>query len=68
MDHATQRTFVKEHKAAIAGFALPWTFIVSIPLVGPLMFGIAQGAAANLVHDVIEKDSPAEGGALPEHD
>ena len=66
MDHASQRSFVKEHNAAIAGFAVPWTFMLGVPIVGPLLFGIAQGAAATLVHDVIEKDDQPEPSAPAE--
>jgi uncharacterized protein involved in cysteine biosynthesis len=60
LEHKAQRAFVKEHGAAIAGFALPWTLILSIPIVGPLLLGLAQGATASLVHDVIEKDRVRE--------
>jgi hypothetical protein len=36
------------------GFGLPLTFLMAIPLVGPLLFGLAQGAVAQLVVEVIE--------------
>lgn len=49
-----QRAFVATHRSALVGFGLPLTFLMAIPLVGPLMFGLAQGAAAQLVVEVIE--------------
>lgn len=49
-----QRAFVAAHRPALVGFGLPLTFLMAIPLVGPLLFGLAQGAAAQLVVEVIE--------------
>lgn len=51
---AQQRVFVATHRPALVGFGLPLTLLMAIPLVGPLLFGLAQGAAAKLVVDVIE--------------
>jgi uncharacterized protein involved in cysteine biosynthesis len=49
-----QRAFVAAHRPALVGFGLPLTLMMAIPLVGPLLFGLAQGAAAKLVVEVIE--------------
>lgn len=49
-----QRAFVAAHRPALVGFGAPLTVLMAIPLVGPLLFGLAQGAAAQLVVTVIE--------------
>ncbi len=54
LDLGQQRKFVATHRNAMVGFGLPLMFLMAIPLLGPLMFGLAQGAAAQLVNDVIE--------------
>lgn len=59
---AEQRAFVAAHRPALVGFGLPLMFLMAIPLVGPLLFGLAQGAAAKLVVEVIEGSSPAPAG------
>ncbi|MEM9453201.1 MAG: EI24 domain-containing protein [Myxococcota bacterium] len=57
LDFGEQRAFVAAHRSALVGFGLPLSFLMAIPLVGPLMFGLAQGAAAQLVVEVIEAPS-----------
>ncbi|MBV1857428.1 MAG: EI24 domain-containing protein [Nannocystaceae bacterium] len=49
-----QHAFVKEHRGPLVGFALPFSLAMSIPLVGPLLFGVAQAAAGTLVVEVFE--------------
>jgi CysZ protein len=51
---SAQRAFVAAHRPALVGFGLPLMLVMAIPLVGPLLFGLAQGAAAKLVVEVIE--------------
>ncbi len=34
------------------GFALPFALIMSAPLLGPLMWGVAQASAASLVVEI----------------
>lgn len=58
LGYAEQRAFVASHRAALVGFGLPLGLVMAIPLVGPLLFGLAQGAAANLVVEVIEAPVP----------
>ena len=53
-----QRAFVAAHRPALVGFGLPLMLIMAIPIVGPLLFGLAQGAAAKLVIEVIEAPIP----------
>ena len=49
-----QHTFVKQHRGPLVGFALPFSLVMSIPLVGPLLFGVAQAAAGTLVVEILE--------------
>lgn len=46
---------VRKNAGAVIGFALPYAAAVTVPLVGPLVVGIAQGAAGFLVVDVLEE-------------
>lgn len=49
-----QHAFVKQHRGPLVGFALPFSLAMSIPLVGPLLFGVAQAAAGTLVVELLE--------------
>lgn len=53
-----QRDYLKGHRAALIGFGLPWSAVFAVPIVGALVFGLAQAAAAVLVADVLEPDEP----------
>lgn len=50
-----QRAFVEQHRGPLVGFALPFSLVMSIPLVGPLLFGVAQAAAGTLVVEILER-------------
>ena len=50
-----QRTFVRQHRAPLVGFALPFSLVMSIPLVGPLLFGVAQAAVGTFVVELLER-------------
>lgn len=50
-----QRRFVDAHRGQLVGFGLPIALLMMIPIVGPLIFGLAQAAAAVLVGDVLER-------------
>jgi len=52
-----QRSYLKSHRSALIGFGLPWSLVFAIPLVGALVFALAQAAAAVLVADVLEPDA-----------
>jgi uncharacterized protein involved in cysteine biosynthesis len=54
MGFAAQRQYVNGHQSAIVGFALPFAVLLAIPLIGPLFFGLAQGAAPMLLTTVLE--------------
>jgi CysZ protein len=48
-----QKEFVARHRDALLGFGFPLWLMLAIPLVGPLLFGWAQGAAGTfLVREV----------------
>lgn len=55
-----QRAFVAEHRPALVGFGAPLTLMMAVPLVGPLLFGLAQGAVAQLVVAVLEAPQAEE--------
>ncbi|MFV8750704.1 EI24 domain-containing protein [Nannocystaceae bacterium ST9] len=44
-----QRQFVAQHRDGLLGFGLPLGLLLAIPLVGPLLFGWAQGAAGTFL-------------------
>lgn len=54
VDYAGQRALLRQHRRAMFGFGLPWVLLMALPLVGPLLFGLAQAAAAKLVTGVLE--------------
>lgn len=54
--YAEQRAYLKAHSGPIVGFGLPLSFILAVPLVGPLFFGLAQAGAALLVVEVLEPE------------
>ncbi len=56
LDRPAQRALLRYHQAAVLGFSLPFVFVMAIPFVGALVFGLAQAAIATLVVDVIECD------------
>jgi CysZ protein len=47
--HAEQRVLVGQHQKLLLGFGLPIALLLGIPIVGPLLFGLAQVAGAVLV-------------------
>jgi CysZ protein len=47
--HAEQHEFVQRHQKALLGFGLPISLMLAIPIVGPLLFGLAQVAGATFV-------------------
>ncbi|KAI8820523.1 uncharacterized protein EV422DRAFT_557759 [Fimicolochytrium jonesii] len=55
MGHAQRRAWFNRNEALIAGFTLPFWYLVSIPWIGPMAFGIAQGAAARLCVDIFDQ-------------
>lgn len=57
-DYARQRQLVRARRATLAGFGLPWVAVMSVPFVGPLLFGLAQAAVAAVVADELEAQTP----------
>ncbi|MBC8069312.1 MAG: EI24 domain-containing protein [Deltaproteobacteria bacterium] len=56
---AQQRATLRAHQPELLGFAFPFVFVMAIPVVGPLVFGLAQAGIATLVVEVIEREPPA---------
>ncbi len=54
LDRAGQRAVLRRHQQTLLGFALPFVFLMAIPVVGALAFGLAQAAIATLVVEVVE--------------
>jgi uncharacterized protein involved in cysteine biosynthesis len=54
-----QRDFVAQHRPALIGFGLPLALLLATPVLGTLLFGLAQAAAARLVHDAF-REAPVE--------
>lgn len=59
LDYGEQRAYVAAHRGAILGFALPFGFVLAIPLLGPLLFGVAQAAVAVLATEVLDPPKTA---------
>jgi len=55
MTYKQQKMWTRERKWALLGFTLPFAFVTSIPVVGPLILGFAQAAAAHLFVNVLYK-------------
>ncbi len=49
-----QHRFVREHRGPLIGFALPYSLLMAIPLIGPFAFGIAQAAAGVFTREILE--------------
>jgi uncharacterized protein involved in cysteine biosynthesis len=49
-----QHRFVREHRAPLVGFALPYSLVMAIPILGPFAFGIAQAAAGVFTREILE--------------
>jgi uncharacterized protein involved in cysteine biosynthesis len=56
LDRPAQRAMLRRHQPALIGFSLPFVFVMAIPIVGALAFGVAQAAIAVLVVELIEAD------------
>jgi uncharacterized protein involved in cysteine biosynthesis len=54
LDPAAQRAVLARHQRALLGFSLPFVFVMAIPVVGALAFGLAQAAIATVVLEVVE--------------
>lgn len=56
LDRPGQRALLRKHQSTLLGFSLPFVFVMAIPIVGALAFGLAQAAIAMLVIEVIEAE------------
>lgn len=50
-----QHQYVKANRLPMLGFGLPFSLVMAIPLVGPLVYGLAQAAAGVFVAEVLEQ-------------
>lgn len=49
-----KRKFMDHHAGLLLGFCLPYTIIMSIPLLGPYLLGYGQASAAHLIYEMIK--------------
>lgn len=61
--YPAQVEFLGRHHATVIGFGLPFALLFAIPIVGPLVFVMAQASAATLVCEVLEPDEAAAAAA-----
>jgi CysZ protein len=59
MAFAAQKVYVGQHRAGVVGFGLAWGFVLALPLIGPMFFGLAQASAPMLLVRVLEPSSTA---------
>lgn len=52
--YAEQRRYLRASRGAVFGFGLPLSFLLGVPIIGPLFFGLAQASSALLVVEVLE--------------
>jgi len=57
MSYRQQKHWMRARKWRIIGFTLPYMFLASIPLIGPLFLGIAQAATADIYYHLLSKDT-----------
>jgi len=57
MSYRQQKHWMRARKWRIIGFTLPYMFLASIPVVGPLTLGVAQGATAHIYYHLLSKDT-----------
>ena len=62
--YAEQRRYLRSYRGAVFGFGLPLSFVLGVPIIGPLFFGLAQASSAMLVAEVLEP-SPTLAGPSP---
>lgn len=60
--HAEQRAMIARHQKALLGFGLPIALLFGIPIVGPLLFGLAQVAGAMFVARELPVDPREQAG------
>jgi uncharacterized protein involved in cysteine biosynthesis len=60
--YQSQVEFLGRHHTSVVGFGFPFALLFAIPIVGPLVFVMAQASAATLVCEVLEPDEAAGDG------
>jgi len=59
MSYRQQKHWMRARKWRIIGFTLPYVFLASIPILGPLILGIGQAAAAHIYFHLLSKETEA---------
>jgi uncharacterized protein involved in cysteine biosynthesis len=54
MAFAAQKAYVHQHAAAVVGFGAAWSFVLALPLIGAMFFGLAQASAPMLLVRVLD--------------
>ncbi|TPX56071.1 hypothetical protein PhCBS80983_g04799 [Powellomyces hirtus] len=55
MTQSQRRAWFAKNEALIAGFTFPFWYLISLPWIGPLVFGLAQGAASRLCVELFDE-------------
>ena len=59
LGYAEQRRYLRRNRRAVFGYGLPLSFVLSLPFVGPLCFGLAQASVALLIVEILEPEGCA---------
>ncbi|KAJ3108639.1 hypothetical protein HDU97_000495 [Phlyctochytrium planicorne] len=63
MDMFQRRAWIFKNEAIIYGFALPFFFLLEVPVVGPALFlGLSQASAARICLELFDEVDVADGG------
>jgi len=62
MDQAQKERWLRDNRAVIIGFAAPYVFLSSIPIIGAFALVYAEASAADLVHNEFMKGKGIKGG------
>lgn len=56
MNYRQQKDWMRTYRWLIFGFTLPFAVLTSVPFVGPLLMGLAEGASVHLVAHIVSRD------------
>jgi len=60
MSYRQQKHWMRARKWRVMGFTLPFTVLASLPIVGPMFLGLAQGAMAHLYFHLLSKENETD--------
>ena len=58
--YVEQRSYLRSYRGAVFGFGLPLSFLLGVPIIGPLFFGLAQASSALLIAEVLEPSGASQ--------